>query len=260
MDASVLKELPLRLGLYWSWHHTNASEIVPSSSHELLNISLEYIQNRRKENMVSQVVRSTEGCRAGQGHHRVRWELQKRSEFALMSPSLPFAQWWRYLWHLRSQRSGTGLLLRQRDSCCFGDLVAITIARVILAGFHLFVFSWEFFCFFLVAHGHMLCWMDARNPVLHMGLPFQSGKWSNLLCETEEESLSTLHPFCQQIKGHPTVTLKYWGAFCTLSNHSLIGSSSCYLEIFPSVLGAGRISGACKHSRHLCHHPNKSRR
>lgn len=49
MDVSVLKGLLLRSGAYRTWHRTDASEIVLSSSHELLNISLEHKEHLKEQ-------------------------------------------------------------------------------------------------------------------------------------------------------------------------------------------------------------------
>lgn len=130
-------------------------------------------------------------------------------------------------------------------------------------------------CFFLVAvfgsilaeHGHMLHWMDSRNPVLHRELPFRVGMrhpalwdWGGKLTHPASLLSTAKRPHLRSCQGHTMVTLKCWRAFCTLTKHSLIASFSCYLDIFPSILEAGRISVTCKHSRQLCSHLSKSHR
>lgn len=102
----------------------------------------------------------TEGCTAGTC--MVRSEIQQRRELALLSPSSPLAQWWRYCLHLRSHWWRTG----------FSGRGLVNIFGIWLPSAELVSF-WYFFGFIFTEHGNMLHWMGARNPVPDMGLPFQ---------------------------------------------------------------------------------------
>lgn len=122
------------------------------------------------------------------------------------------------------------------------------------AGFFLAVFG-----FILAEHGNVLHWMDARNPVPNMGLPFQGEDGTPCSVRLRGKAWPSCTPYVNSLEASSqnlsssdaVVTLKCWEAFCTFTNCSLTASSFCYLDYFQAswrraeLVALASIAGSC---------------